>query len=127
MVLVVGLAAGAFAAALAVRGMRGTSTPYGVPVAIAVLKLPAGALTALFILVAPAVIQLFAPGFDGRIEDLTCALSRLLFPILLMLGVSGLVVGVLNSYDRFAMFAIAPFFWNVAIIAVLVGLAPAFP
>ena len=39
---------GAFAAALAVRGMRGTSTPYGVPVAIAVLKLPAGALTALF-------------------------------------------------------------------------------
>ena len=48
LVLVLGLAAGAFAAALAVRGMRGTSTPYGVPVAIAVLKLPAGALTALF-------------------------------------------------------------------------------
>jgi hypothetical protein len=48
LVLVVGLAAGAFAAALAVRGMRGTSTPYGVPVAIALLKLPAGALTALF-------------------------------------------------------------------------------
>lgn len=48
LVLVVGLAAGAFAAALAVRGIRGTSTPYGVPVAIAVLKLPAGALTALF-------------------------------------------------------------------------------
>jgi putative peptidoglycan lipid II flippase len=86
-----------------------------------------GALTALFILVAPAVMQLFAPGFEGRIEDLTVALSRLLFPIVLMLGVSGLVVGVLNSYDRFAMFAIAPLFWNVAIIAVLVGLAPAFP
>jgi putative peptidoglycan lipid II flippase len=86
-----------------------------------------GALTAVFILVAPAVIDVFAPGFEGRLEDLTVALSRLLFPIVLMLGVSGLVVGVLNSYDRFAMFAIAPFFWNVAIIAVLVGLAPAFP
>ena len=48
LVLVVGLAAGAFAAALAVRNMRGTSTPYCVPVAIAWLKLPAGALTALF-------------------------------------------------------------------------------
>jgi hypothetical protein len=48
LVLVVGLAAGAFAAALAVRGMKGTCTPYGVPVAIALLKLPAGALTALF-------------------------------------------------------------------------------
>ena len=86
-----------------------------------------GALTALFILVAPVVMELFAPGFGGRLDDLTVALSRLLFPILLMLGVSGLVVGVLNSYDRFAVFAIAPFFWNVAIIAVLVGLAPAFP
>jgi putative peptidoglycan lipid II flippase len=86
-----------------------------------------GAITALFILAAPAVMELFAPGFEGRLEDLTVALSRLLFPILLMLGVSGLVVGVLNSYDRFAVFAIAPFFWNVAIIAVLVGLAPAFP
>src|SRR3990170_7251365 len=81
-----------------------------------------GALTALFILVAPVVMKLFAPGFSGELYDLTVALSRLLFPILLMLGVSGLVVGVLNSYDRFAVFAIAPVFWNLAIIAVLVGL-----
>jgi putative peptidoglycan lipid II flippase len=86
-----------------------------------------GLLTALFIVIAPTVMQLAAPGFGPRLDDLTVALSRLLFPILLMLGLSGLVVGVLNSYDRFAVFAIAPFFWNVAIIAVLVGLAPAFP
>ena len=38
-----------------------------------------------------------------------------------------MVVGILNSYDRFGVFAIAPFFWNVAIIVVLVGLAPVFP
>jgi putative peptidoglycan lipid II flippase len=94
---------------------------------IFMIVLLVGALTALFILVAPMVMELFAPGFSGRLYDLTVSLSRLLFPILLMLGVSGLVVGVLNSYERFAVFAIAPFFWNVAIIAVLVGLAPAFP
>jgi putative peptidoglycan lipid II flippase len=86
-----------------------------------------GAITALFILVAPLVIPLFAPGFEGEVLDLTVALSRLLFPILVLLGISGLVVGILNSYERFAVFAIAPFFWNVAIIAVLAGLAPAFP
>jgi putative peptidoglycan lipid II flippase len=86
-----------------------------------------GLITALFILLAPVVMPIFAPGFEGEVLDLTVALSRLLFPILVMLGVSGLVVGVLNSYDRFGVFAIAPFFWNVAIIAVLVGLAPAFP
>jgi putative peptidoglycan lipid II flippase len=85
-----------------------------------------GALTALFILIAPVLMPVFVSGGD-RVTDLTVGLSRLLFPILVLLGVSGIVVGILNSYNRFGVFAIAPFFWNVAIIAVLVGLAPAFP
>ncbi len=86
-----------------------------------------GLITALSILLAPVLMPLFAPGYEGAELDLTVGLSRVLFPILVMLGVSGVVVGILNSYNRFAVFAIAPFFWNVAIIAVLVGLAPAFP
>ena len=86
-----------------------------------------GLITALFILLAPVVVPVLAPGFEGETLDLTVALSRVLFPILILLGVSGLVVGILNSYDRFSVFAIAPFFWNVAIVAVLIGLAPAFP
>ena len=85
-----------------------------------------GAITALFVLVAPVLVPLFAPGFEGELLDLTVTLSQLLFPILVLLGVTGMVVGILNSYDRFAAFAISPFFWNVAIIAVLVALAPAF-
>ena len=86
-----------------------------------------GLITGLFILLAPYVMPLFAPGYSGAELDLTIALSRVLFPILIMLGISGVVVGVLNSYNRFGVFAIAPLFWNLAIIAVLVGLAPAFP
>jgi hypothetical protein len=43
---IVGLVAATLAGAIALRGMRGTSTPYAVPVALIVLKLPAGALTA---------------------------------------------------------------------------------
>lgn len=43
----VGLAAAAVAAAAAIHGIRGSSEPYGLPVALAVLKLPTGALTAL--------------------------------------------------------------------------------
>jgi hypothetical protein len=42
----VGLIAAAVAAAAALRGLKGTSNPYGVPFALAVLKLPTGALTA---------------------------------------------------------------------------------
>ncbi len=85
-----------------------------------------GAITALFVLAAPVVMPLFAPGFKGEILDLTVTLSRILFPILIMLGVSGVVVGILNSYDRFGAFAIAPLFWNLTIIAVLVVVVPAF-
>jgi putative peptidoglycan lipid II flippase len=93
------------------------------------ITLVLGLLTALFILLAPLLVSIFAPGFDSEpaVRDLTISLAQLLFPILVLLGISGLVVGILNSYNRFGVFAIAPFFWNVAIIAVLVGLAPAFP
>lgn len=85
-----------------------------------------GAITALFVLAAPVLVPLFAPGFEGALLDLTIALSQLLFPILILLGLSGVVVGVLNSYDRFGAFAIAPLFWNLAIIAVVVALVPLF-
>jgi putative peptidoglycan lipid II flippase len=85
-----------------------------------------GAITALFVLLAPLIMPLFAPGFEGDILDLTVTLSQVLFPILILLGVSGIVVGILNSYDRFGAFAIAPFFWNVTIILVLVAVAPLF-
>ncbi len=46
LVQIVGLVAAAVAAAAALRSIRGTSTPYSLPVALAVLKLPTGALTA---------------------------------------------------------------------------------
>jgi putative peptidoglycan lipid II flippase len=85
-----------------------------------------GAITALFVLIAPLIMPLFAPGFEGQILDLTISLSQVLFPILIMLGVSGVVVGILNSYDRFGAFAISPLFWNLTIILVLVVLEPRF-
>ena len=86
-----------------------------------------GALTALFILLAPVVMPIFVPEQYVDVADLTVSLARILFPIIVLLGTTGMVVGILNSFDRFGAYAIAPFFWNVVIIAVLVGLVPAFP
>jgi len=85
-----------------------------------------GAITALFVLIAPVLMPLFAPGFKGELVDLTVTLSQVLFPILILLGVSGVVVGILNSYDRFGAFAISPLFWNLTIIAVTIFLTPSF-
>ena len=76
------------------------------------------ALTALFVLVAPWVIGLF--GNPGHDSELAVGLSRVLFPIVTLLGVSGIIVGILNSYDHFTVPAISPVFWNLAIIVGLV-------
>ena len=80
------------------------------------------ALTALFVLVAPWVIDLF--GNPGNDRALAVGLSRVLFPIVALLGVSGIIVGILNSYDHFTVPAISPVFWNIAIVA---GLAIGVP
>ena len=86
-----------------------------------------GAITALFVLLAPVIMPLFIPDFSQQsVIDLTVTLSQILFPILILLGVSGVVVGILNSYDRFGAFAISPLFWNLTIILVLVVLEPLF-
>ena len=81
-----------------------------------------GALTAIFVLVAPWVVGLF--GNPGHDRALAVGLSRVLFPIVALLGVSGIVVGILNSYEHFTVPAISPVFWNLAIIA---GLAIGVP
>ena len=77
-----------------------------------------GGLTALFIVVAPWVIAPF--GNPGGDRALAVGLARVLFPIVALLGVSGIVVGILNSYEHFAVPALTPVFWNLAIIAGLV-------
>jgi putative peptidoglycan lipid II flippase len=87
------------------------------------------AVTALFILFAEPLMSLVAPGFDDNaaLKDLTVNLARLMFPIVVLLALSGLVVGMLNSFEHFAVPALAPAAWNLVIIAALVGLVPVLP
>ena len=93
------------------------------------IALVLGAVTAAFILLADPVMSVFAPGFDDdpRLQGLTVTLAQLLFPIVLLLALSGLVVGMLNSFDHFSVPALAPVAWNIVIIGALVGLTPVFP
>jgi putative peptidoglycan lipid II flippase len=71
-------------------------------------------ITALFIAVAPWVMHAFGYG------DLATGLARVLFPIVVLLGVFGILVAILNSYDHFTIPALTPVVWNLAIIAGLV-------
>jgi putative peptidoglycan lipid II flippase len=77
-----------------------------------------GALTALGIIFAPLIIKPF--GDPGGDVQLAIGLTRVLFPVVFLLGLSGIVVGILNSYEEFTIPAITPVFWNLAIIIGLV-------
>src|SRR4051812_11683494 len=77
-----------------------------------------GGLTAFLIVVAPWIIAPF--GDPGGDPQLAVGLSRVLFPIVTLLGLSGIIVGILNSYEEFTIPALTPVFWNVAIIVGLV-------
>ena len=86
-----------------------------------------GAITALFILGAGVVMPLFiGPTFNAPIEALTVGLSQVLFPVVLILGLIGLLVGVLQSYEHFTIPAISPAVWNLVIVVLLVVLRPHF-
>src|SRR5688572_15858610 len=93
------------------------------------ISLVLGAVTAGFILFAEPLMSVVAPGFDDNpaLKDLTVGLAQLMFPIVVLLALSGLVVGMLNSFDHFGAPALAPVAWNLVIIGALVGLTPVFP
>jgi len=77
-----------------------------------------GGLTAIFILLAPLLMRPF--GDPGGDYELAVGLSRVLFPIVVLLGLSGIVVGILNTYHHFAVPALAPVAWNLIIVVGLV-------
>jgi len=86
-----------------------------------------GVISALFVLVAPYLMPLFTGSeFSDELDSLTAGLSQVLFPIVLLLGLNGLLVGILNAYDHFTVGALAPLVWNVVIIVLLIVLRPMF-
>ena len=86
-----------------------------------------GAITVGFILLAPVLMPLFTGDeFTRPLDALCVGLSQVLFPIVVLLGLNGLAVGILNAHDHFTVPALAPLVWNLVIIAGLVGLTPLF-
>lgn len=84
-----------------------------------------GALAALIgVLFSPVWVTISAYGFKSIPEkfNLTVNLVRLMFPFLALIAISALFMGVLNSFRVFFIPAVAPAFFNMAIISAI-GLA----
>lgn len=75
--------------------------------------------SAIGVLAAPLVVSVFAPGFIARPEQfaLTVELLRLTFPYILLIALTGMAGGILNSYGRFALPAISPVLLNLSLIS----------
>src|SRR3954454_11639218 len=79
-----------------------------------------GALSAFFILFAPYLVPLLMVGTTNVSSDLVVSLTRWLFPIVVLMGLTGVVTGILNAERIFGVPAFAPVAWNLVIIAALV-------
>jgi putative peptidoglycan lipid II flippase len=81
-----------------------------------------GAIAVVFIAAASVIMPLFTGDtFSAQLVHLTVGLSQVLFPVVVILGLNGLVVGILNAYDHFAIPALSPLVWNFVILGCLIG------
>ena len=80
------------------------------------------------IVFSPYIVQLIAPGFGDEAgkQELTTHLSRIMFPFLLLVALAALVMGILNTFRRFGVPALAPTMFNLGMIAGGIFLSPYF-
>ncbi|HTU95898.1 MAG TPA: murein biosynthesis integral membrane protein MurJ [Solirubrobacteraceae bacterium] len=81
-----------------------------------------GGLTIIYMAIAGVITPLFTGTLSPSLTALTAGLSRVMFPVVLLLSLTGLLVGILQSYDQFTIPALAPAVWNVVIVVLMVVL-----
>jgi putative peptidoglycan lipid II flippase len=79
-----------------------------------------GIFTILGIIFAPYIVKLIAYGFGATAgkQELTVALTRIMFPFLLFVALAAWTMGILNAFRHFFVPAIAPAFFNIFSIIV---------
>ena len=87
------------------------------------LLLVVGIIVLLGIIAAPVLIYLFANGFVDTPEkfDLTVSLTRIMMFYLMLVSLSAIVMGILNSFGKFGIPALSPALFNLGIIVTVVG------
>ncbi|MBI2463091.1 MAG: murein biosynthesis integral membrane protein MurJ [Candidatus Spechtbacteria bacterium] len=70
----------------------------------------------LSIIIMPWLMSLIAPGFIGEKREIAILLSRIMAISPLLLGMSAMLSGVNQAFNRFVPYAFAPIFYNIGII-----------
>ncbi len=113
-----------FTGCLARRDLTGAWRVFSAVVNLILILLTV--LAAIAAVVAPWLVRtLLAPGFTPAQQALTVSLMRWMLVSTVIFGVSGILMGVLNSLQHFLLPALAPILYNLSIIAGAWFLAPA--
>jgi putative peptidoglycan lipid II flippase len=96
---------------------------------IACFAILVGGISLLGMLFSPQLVDLMAPDFGlvpGKLQ-LTWTMTRIMFPFLLLVSLSAVVMGILNTKEKFFIPALSSSFFNLGSIVVGVGLALLLP
>jgi putative peptidoglycan lipid II flippase len=89
-----------------------------------IILIALGAITAVGMIVAGIILPTFSSRhFEG---DVAATLTQIMFPVVLIMGLTGMLVGILQSYDEFSIPALAPVAWNLVILVLLIVLHRSF-
>jgi len=84
------------------------------------------AISGVLFLFAPQFIHLIAPGFDPEAQSKTVALTRLMLLSPIIFGLSSFLSSILQYFNRFLAYSLAPLLYNLGIILGVIFLAPRF-
>lgn len=91
---------------------------------VGLISLVLGVISLVAVVTAPWVMPLFAPSLSDELKDDLVGLSQVMFPIVVLLGLTGLVMGILQAHNEFTAIAFVPVLWNTIIIAGLLVVVP---
>ncbi len=80
----------------------------------------------LFFLFAPFILKLITPGFSPEYLEKTVLLTRIMLLSPIILGASSLFSGILQYFDRFLVYSLAPVLYNIGIILGIFFFTPYF-
>jgi putative peptidoglycan lipid II flippase len=89
-----------------------------------IVTLVLGAITVIGIVLAGVILPQFGgKDFDGHAA---AVMTQIMFPVVMLLGMSGVLTGILQSYDEFSIAALAPVVWNGVILLLMLLLHNSF-
>ncbi len=68
------------------------------------------------VIFAPQLVKIIVPGFTGEKLKTTVEMTRIMFLSPILLSISGVFSGILTTFKRFLIYALAPIMYNVGII-----------